>query len=68
MLYILLSAGEVSSRRKGEGCKDFHPPVTLFCMCLFCSVGRFDHVTSYFGFSCDNFDRLLCVLEKFCDL
>ena len=40
-----------------------------FVLCvLFCFVGRFDHVTSYFGFSCHNFDRLLCARTKVCDL
>ena len=37
----------------------------LFCLCLFCF---FDHVTSYFGFSSDDFDRLLCARGKVCEL
>ena len=37
----------------------------LFCLCLFCF---FDHGTSYFGFSSDDFDRLLCARGKVCEL
>ena len=37
----------------------------LFCLSLFCF---FDHVTSYFGFSFDDFDRLLCARGKVCEL
>ena len=37
----------------------------LFCLCFFCF---FDHVTSYFGFSSDDFNRLLCARGKVCEL
>ena len=32
-------------------------------MCL-CFSGRFDHVTSYFDFSCNDFARLLCAGKR----
>ena len=39
----------------------------IIYMCL-CFSGRLDHVTSYFGFSCNDFARLLCAGEKVCGL
>ena len=41
----------------------------LFRICFyFFYIVSFDHVTSYFCFSCDDFDRLLCVRGKGCQL
>ena len=40
----------------------------LFRICFIFFIVSFDHVTSYFVFSCDDFDRLLCAQGKVCHL
>ena len=49
-----------------------HKALSFFSLHYFVCVnvfsGRFDHVTSYFGFSCNGFDRLLCAGGKVCGL